>query len=105
MRKVQIQLPVSAFLVHFALSRCSAKSDLGLFNLTALETLNTLLQRLLTTVQSSPVGGFPIPTPTSTNLTLQQRIEVAQPVPSRLHQDRMRIKEGVEIAGGVLGSA
>ncbi|ORY37175.1 hypothetical protein BCR35DRAFT_356537 [Leucosporidium creatinivorum] len=71
----------------------------------SLETLNALVQQLLTTLQNSPVGGFPLPTSASTNLTLQQRIESARAVPPRLHAERMRIKEGVDIAGGVLGSA
>lgn len=65
----------------------------------ALTALRTLLTHLISTLETTPLGGFPLPSPSGAAPPPATGAQVQQ-----LFQERIRVKEGAEIAGGVLGS-
>ncbi|SGY46659.1 BQ5605_C001g00457 [Microbotryum silenes-dioicae] len=77
---------------------------------TALQNMLSTMQHLLSTLQSSAVGGYPLAAASSadsssmTPSALATRIEQASSTVRDLFKERMRVKEGAEIVRNVLSS-
>ncbi|KAK4052012.1 hypothetical protein OIO90_004542 [Microbotryomycetes sp. JL221] len=69
------------------------------------ESLLATMNSVVMTLQSSALGGFPVPTPQNENQTLQQRIDTASSTVQKLFKERQRAKEGADIAANILNSA
>ncbi|SCV74113.1 BQ2448_6545 [Microbotryum intermedium] len=77
---------------------------------TALQTMLSTMQHLISTLQSSAVGGYPLEvaastdSPSLTPSALATRIEQTSNTVRDLFKERMRVKEGAEIVRNVLSS-
>ncbi|KAM0786379.1 hypothetical protein ACM66B_001847 [Microbotryomycetes sp. NB124-2] len=80
------------------------QGDASKSNTTA-ETLLATMDSVVQTLQSSALGGFPLPTPQTQDQSLQQRIDTASTTVQKLFRERQRAKEGADVASNVLNSA
>ncbi|KAK4050308.1 hypothetical protein OIV83_003629 [Microbotryomycetes sp. JL201] len=70
-----------------------------------IETLLATISSVVNALQSSALGGFPLPSPQTEAHSLQQRIDVASTTVQKLFRERQRAKEGADVVANVLNSA